>query len=1161
MFLKQIKIVGFKSFVEPTVLYFNSDRVAVVGPNGCGKSNVIDAIRWVMGESSPKFLRGDLMSDVIFNGSLQRKPVSMASVEIVLDNQNAYLQGAYVVKGDVALRREVNRSGDSTYYINGHRVRRKDLTDLWLGTGAGARGYAIIGQNMVNHLVEANPDVLRGYLEEAAGVSKYKERRKESAERLAIVSENLARIEDIIFELHGQLGRLEKEASDAALYNELRQKLRQHQESLELAKAKVLYEKNMLLDELVTAEETLEQKLQLQCDEMSTAANAMEDEYHCSQERLQQEQHQLHQQLMTCQQQEQLYQQREHYQQERLQLIQEHQDLKVQLEREQQQIADLFKELNILKQQSLEIQQSTTEWRQKEQNIKNKLRDAHQERHGMRQKSQQSKTDLQVLLARQEQTQQNLMQIQSQIQKWQQLSKNQDVPVLEQKLHYELQELNPKQALLLEKKNEVVQLQEKIQALAVGYAHAKQQKNQMQTLCDVHMRALMLAQASYQGLLTTLEGQDLKHADHLEHWTSITQWIQQWNIPGVWKSIVDWLWQNFLPGFTGNTHGHDFSVSGFYAQLQDMDANASTVKLARLLDVMHVKSYPAGFLHWSHIYVAEHSDMAYQYQSQLQWFESIITPCGVWLGVDWVYVLPKNDLKTEGLATRLQAYKQAEALLQQTQTEFSILDAVFFEIEKEYFTFQDALEGKQKSLDALNTEINLATQHYQSLKQQLQLRKQEQARNKQEWIGCEQQYAVLIEQNNGWHQKIARIQDDLNTIAAQEQVIAERISSLGDELSAVEQQLTRKTQSYDALQLQLTRMQTQYDFYIMGLPKLQQRLQHIADRQGHIEKSSLFKDSELSIQPESFEQIKDAIAKQQLQWDEKSAQVKRVSQRRQEMLKELDQLKKQHLAVLEKKWRFTTEKQQISLELEELKRQWVEDFSPHLWQNLAKQHNTHYFKTLIQGIEQQLTALGDVNLLAVGLFEQEKNRHQHVLEQQNDLKLAMAELQIAIETLDGEMQIRLQNTLSSINTQLLEIFPQLFGGGEAKFVASCDNLLEAAVAVEVQLPGKKKHRIQLLSGGEKALTAVALLFAIFSLNPAPFCLLDEVDAALDDANVVRLARLIKNMSNTVQFVLITHNPLTMDVADEWIGVTMQEPGISRVVSVNMAMALAMVNKE
>lgn len=1161
MFLKQIKIVGFKSFVEPTILYFNSDRVAVVGPNGCGKSNVIDAIRWVMGESSPKFLRGDLMSDVIFNGSLQRKPVSMASVEIVLDNQNAYLQGAYVVKGDVALRREINRSGDSTYYINGHRVRRKDLTDLWLGTGAGARGYAIIGQNMVNHLVEANPDVLRGYLEEAAGVSKYKERRKESAERLAIVSENLARIEDIIFELQGQLGRLEKEASDAALYNALRQKLRQHQESLELAKAKVLYEKNMLLDELVTAEETLEQKLQLQCNEMTANAKAMEEEYHCSQERLHQEQQQLHQQLMTCQQQEQLCQQREHYQQERLQLTQEHQDLKVQVEREQQQIEDLFKELVILKQQSLDIQQSITEWRQKEQNIKNKLREAHQERHWMRQKSQQYKTDLQVLLARQEQTQQNLMQIQSQMQKWQQLSNNQDVTVLEQKIHCELQVLNPKQALLLEKINEVVQLQEKIQALAVGYAHAKQQKHQMQTLCDDHMRQLMLAQASYQGLLTTLEGQDLKYADHSERWTSITQWIQQWNIPGVWKSIVDWLWQNFLPGFTGDTHGYDFLVSGFYAQLQGIDANASTVKLPRLLDVMNVKSYPAGFVNWSNIYVAQSSDMAYQCQSQLQWFESIITPGGVWLGQGWVYVLPKNDLKTEGLATRLQAFKQAETLLLQTQTEFTSLDAVFMELEKDYLTFKDTLEDKQKSLDALNTEINLTTQQYHGLEQQLQLRKQEQARNKQEWGGCEQQYAVLIEQNNGWHQKIASVGDDSSKITEQEQVIAESISSLGDELSAMEQQLTRNTQSYDALLLQQTRMQTQYDFYIADLPKLQQRLQHIADRQAHIEQSALFKDGELSIQPESFDHIKDAIAKQQLQWDEKSAQVKLLSQKRQEMLKELEQLKKQHLAVLEKKWRFTTEKHQISVELEELKRQWVAVFSPHLWQNLAKQHNTHYFKTLIQGIEQQLTALGDVNLLAVGLFEQEKNRHQYVLEQQNDLKLAMAELHIAIETLDAEMQIRLQNTLSAINKQLLEIFPQLFGGGEAKFVASCDNLLEAAVAVEVQLPGKKKHRIQLLSGGEKALTAVALLFAIFSLNPAPFCLLDEVDAALDDANVVRLACLIKSMSNTVQFVLITHNPLTMDVADEWIGVTMQEPGVSRVVSVNMAMALAMVNKE
>ena len=310
-----------------------------------------------------------------------------------------------------------------------------------------------------------------------------------------------------------------------------------------------------------------------------------------------------------------------------------------------------------------------------------------------------------------------------------------------------------------------------------------------------------------------------------------------------------------------------------------------------------------------------------------------------------------------------------------------------------------------------------------------------------------------------------------------------------------------------------------------------------------------------------FESQFQQINAEQQELEQKFQDFKHQSVSRQDKVANLEKLKQQHLHALEKKWRISSEKDQVLLEIQELKRELNKDFSKELWQNLSKAHDVPYFKQKIVNLETQLQSLGDVNLLAIGLYAQEKQRYEEVLSQEQDLKNAIRELEYAIVTLDEDMQTRLQETLIAINAQLKVIFPELFGGGEAKFVASCDNLLEATVAVQVQLPGKKQHRIQLLSGGEKALTAVALLFAIFALNPAPFCLLDEVDAALDDANVLRLATLIKNMSQTVQFILITHNPLSMDVAQELIGVTMQEPGISRVVAVNMAMALAMVNKE
>lgn len=350
-----MKIVGFKSFVESTSLFFKSNRVAIVGPNGCGKSNVIDAIRWVMGESSPKYLRGDQMADVIFNGSMQRKPSGIALIEIVLDNRHDYLQGAYVVKGDVALRREINRNGESTYYINGQRVRRKDLTDLWLGTGAGARGYAIIGQNMVNHLVEANPEVLRGYLEEAAGVSKYKERRRESAERLKQVAENLIRIDDIIADLHSQLERLEHEAADAKHFHQLRQQLRQHKEQMDLAKARALFLKHESLAQQHEEQEKRELKLKEACELKQQELNHFDLKQQTLQFELQNQEQNLFKRRIACEQEQKFFTQRQQ-EQERHQF--EHQQTLDEIDVLQKQI---LQERNITEQQKSKLEALETE--------------------------------------------------------------------------------------------------------------------------------------------------------------------------------------------------------------------------------------------------------------------------------------------------------------------------------------------------------------------------------------------------------------------------------------------------------------------------------------------------------------------------------------------------------------------------------------------------------------------------------------------------------------------------------------------------------------------------------------------------------------------------------------------------------------------------------
>ncbi len=1163
-----MKIVGFKSFVESTTLHFNSDRTAVVGPNGCGKSNVIDAIRWVMGESSPKFLRGDMMSDVIFNGSLQRKPLSLASVEILLDNTHQILQGAYVIKGDVALRREINRSGESTYYINGQRVRRKDLTDLWLGTGAGARGYAIIGQNMVNHLVEANPEVLRGYLEEAAGVSKYKERRKESAERLLQVEDNLSRIADIISELTGQLQRLETEAGDANQYHQLKQTLKQYQEQQQLARMRKLYEKNQFLNEKCIEQEKLEHLSQIQCDSLSAEVQKLEEAFSLQQESIQKQQQDLYQRQLSIQQQEQLYQQREqeraHYRQELIQLKQECLELEQQIGLEQQQIDELALNLSLIKQQTETVTLVVSDFRQHESDYKNQLKATHQARHEWRQKHQQHQTESQVLLAKLEQGKHNLAQLRTQIQKWQLLLKNQDVGQLEQKILQERAILGPKQDEVLVEEKKLAEMKLNYQTLQAQYDQLKQHMQETKKDYEEHSRQCMHAEAAYQGLLANIEGEKGVSSDKFNQpMKSIASWLKQWVVPHEWQGVIDWFWQHFLPGFIGECQFEGGIPNAYIATLLESKLSVqSNIQLPSLLSFMQLEDCPAGFLAWQHIYVAENNQIAFEQQNECQSHESIISLQGLWLGQGWWYALPLKNQKNQGLSTRLDLFKKAQAKKDQAFNVFRTIEIEYLEREKQFLEFKSDYEHRQRQYELFKSELNMALSQHRSLEQQLEMLRREQLRHQQELERSEQQYAEAVEQNQIWSLKLEQIQALITEEIKYEQGIQDKINHYQQELHRIERELSIQLQLLDGEKLKQTRLQTQYDFLILSIPKLNLRLTQIKERQQQIEQSTVLQQQ---MEPENgieiFTKMREELKLQQADIDKNVQELKQFSQQRQTLVKDLESLKKQHLACLEKKWRLNSEKEQNILELDELKAEFSEDFSPQLWQNLDKTQDADYFKRLIDGVEQQLSLLGDVNLLAIGLFEQEKTRYQQILEQQNDLNLALSELQVAIQTLDSDMQTRLHETLLAINHQLLDIFPQLFGGGEAKFVASCDNLLEATVAVQVQLPGKKQHRIQLLSGGEKALTAVALLFAIFSLNPAPFCLLDEVDAALDDANVLRLADLIRNMSKTVQFILITHNPLTMDVAQELVGVTMQEPGVSRVVSVNMAAALAMVNKE
>lgn len=1147
---------GFKSFVDLTQLYFNSNRVAIVGPNGCGKSNVIDAIRWVMGETSPRFLRGDLMADVIFNGSLARKGAAQASVEIVLDNHLGYLQGPFVGKGQLALRREINRASESAYFINGKKVRRRDLNDLWLGTGAGARGYAIIGQNMVHQLVEANPEVLRGYLEEAAGVSKYKERRRESRDRLAHVEENIARLRDLMQALEETIQRLSFEAKDAERYHQFRQQIRHFSELKVLAQAREIYQQQQDLqnkfDQIASKEQEIKHQIHQQQQTLQMLAEANQQTelaLQAKEKDLFQKKLELKQALQQDTERQQAYQSK---QQERLRLAKEVEELKQQFDEEsqylQQQVAliqGLMREQDLLLAKLKQEQILLTESEQQLHQLKS-------QRAGLRQNQNHQQNQAQMLELKIQHGRSRLNEAHVHIQQLQMKRDDMQLAEITKKRDAEVETSAHLEQELEQIRKDLLALEQEEQGRHQVFVAAKTKYQETEATLQQLTQQYALEQASYQGylsLITDTRAESMQSAD----WNRIDEWLKAWQIPSDWQPMVNWLWQRFIPAWLGQVQALEMMPHAYIARLTPLPLQTQDLNLPPLLDFMGLQSYPDGFLQWSQIWVAESKAQAFAIRPQLSDQASVITADGLWLGANWSLCA---NLEAQGLASQLEVIRQLEQEINLHTQAYETAFAQFQQTEMQWYEIRDQRIHQQQIVQELNLQFRQSQQSVEHLQQQCQSMQTAVIHCQQELARQAQKHTEIDQELREQTAALEQLRQVLDEMTLSERKIQQQIQIQQDEVDGAANRQRQTKLRVDEGELKLTQLKTEEKMLLQHLPKLKKRLQEVEERRQILSKDcgqqpQTFDFSALTILLQEEEQVlqseRDALVLQKQQLQQGSQQI--------------DSLQQAQLKILEKKWKFESELVQIRQKISDIQVQLNADLSPRLWQNLPIEENEVFFAHQIRDLEAKLSHLGDVNLLAIGLYEQERMRHGQLQDQEQDMLQAIEELSKAIATLDKDMQNALQETLAAINQHLLRIFPQLFGGGEAKFVTSCDNLLEATVAVQVQLPGKKQHRIQLLSGGEKALTAIALLFAIFALNPAPFCLLDEVDAALDDANVLRLAGLVKVMSNTVQFILITHNPLTMNVAEELVGVTMQEPGVSRVVSVSMAKALEMVNKE
>lgn len=1156
MQLKHLKLAGFKSFADPTVLDFPSELVAVVGPNGCGKSNIIDAIRWVLGESSAKQLRGESMEDVIFNGSSERKPVGQASVEMVFDNSLGRFTGAFAQYNEISIRRLVTRDGTSSWFLNNTRCRRKDILDLFSGTGA--RGYSIISQGEISRLIEARPEVLRAHLEEAAGVSLYKERRKETLHRMERTQENLARVADIREELDKQLQKLEKQAEAARQYLAFKnQEKLCRAEILALKQRDFSREKTALQAELDELLQTKEQQT-LETLTATSEQDVLQQNLQRLNDNLQQKQQLLYESgLKIARLQENLLQ----IQRETHQLTHDEQQIKADL-----QTADTQKkacqEAFILAQEQTQILKTQIDTVQMEsdnlamqvaeiRDAKNALEKTGAEKQQQYHALSKEMHGLTVNLENSEKRQQE---IHIRLEKLQQEKQSLTLEILQK----EAQTLEQAQAVYIEQKEAYAKQK------ALLDAEKNTQTNQLQALekalsqqdDDVRQTSTQLAALKAAQMAASRP----EKPDHypVQTWLSKPRLVDILQVEKTWQQAVEQVLGNQLTALVLDNCAEFWPhLAAFTAGEQVVTVSADMPKRGL---AAHIKgAIPAIFPPLNTIYTAASLDEAFSRLPNLQTHESLITREGYWMGQGWIHIPATSREETPGLLKR--------------QETISILETTLHVCENKLKELRNQRDSLHESLQKTTEDSQKMEAEWQDIQATVREGETRLAANQQQQNWCLQRTAMLEEEGVQWQDTLEELLVNKQQWSERQIVLKETIQTLEREQAqwesdrkALTDKLLTWQQTLDSCKNTLheairafDKNKTREEQSQTGLAREEERLIVLQER---LEKVLLRKDAVQSQSQTITETLqKEATCHQDLEIA--AQQIKNDQALVQESLEKLARKLKDHhhiLQTLEKNIAGKTlEVQAIIVRITALLETLAEqDFNmADLLPNLDDAATVIQKEKSLEKIMQSISQLGAINLAAVEECSQTAIRKQQLDAQYADLEEALSLLTSAIEKMDQETRARLSDTFHQINDLFQALFPQLFGGGKARLEWTDDNVLEAGVLVMAQPPGKRNSSIQLLSGGEKAMTAIALVFAIFQLNPSPFCMLDEVDAPLDEVNVSRFCKVVKEMSKFVQFLFITHNKTTMELANQLIGVTMREPGISRLVTVDIKQALTL----
>lgn len=1154
-----MKLAGFKSFVDPTSVNFPSNLCGVVGPNGCGKSNIIDAVRWVMGESSAKQLRGESITDVIFNGSGGRKPVGQASIELIFDNSEGRITGEYAAFNEIAIRRRVSREGISDYFINGTKCRRRDVMDIFLGTGLGPRSYSIIEQGMISNMVTARPEDLRVYLEEAAGISKYKERRRDTENRIKRTRENLERLTDIREELERVLARLKRQSSAAEKYREYKQEERQFEQQVLALRWRELNQSaeqrrekarqaELEVEKQVTGGVTLDnqlEKLRMELGELNEAFNGVQQRFYSQGAEIARLEQQLESQKANARKRADELQRQQQNQSELAGHLEQDRNRRkawqVEIEELGEQKQQAESAAASTRSELDQAEKSMQEWQAAWETVSREVADGRREADLKQASIQHAESDLKRSADRIDQLMANLISDEQAASMQQQLEKLQ---AERDQLDKTRSELSKSEAAMGQS---VRDARESENQLREGLNQVRQERGAAESRCN-SLREI------YEAALES-ETSDVQQWLGQRGCNATSKLAEQLQVEAGWERAVelvlgDWLVSTPVESFADLIDQVD-SFSGEGLALIDSAKSRVDSKPDSLASQVN---HPAASALLTQVRCAADLSEALAMRSGLSEGESIITPQGVWLGSGWCRV-GSARAGDSGILQRKAEIESLQKRIDELSTQEQQSTAKLDEAREVLARQEQQLNETRTQLGQVTAKLNQATSSWSSEKtrvEQLLQSRDAQAAEIEQLRERSQNLQVQVSQNREQLSTLIEAMDGQNRRRESLQGQREEIQRKLSEARQAERQASERVQQLAA---QSQRVETQLAAVVEAITRLERQLSEVQSRREELEKQGSQGDNPI----EELEKRLQEQLKLRLQVEEEMTASRSVLQAKES---EMEALEKQRNELQQNLQHSRDSLNELRLETREVMTrcetlaEQLEGAKPQeILQQLPEDAEIGTWEEQLELVRRRIERLGPINLAAIDEYQEESERKTYLDAQNEELESALSTLENAIRKIDRETRTRFKETFDRVNAGFKTLFPQLFGGGHAYLELTDDDLLETGISIMARPPGKRNSTIQLLSGGEKALTAIALVFAIFQLNPAPFCMLDEVDAPLDDANVGRFADMVRKMSETVQFIFITHNKITMEMSGHLMGVTMHEPGVSRLVTVDVDKAV------